>query len=130
MEEKRKVGRPLITLDDLPNGWEELILKESEEGASIVELAVLLNVSKNTFYQLGERNPEFLTTIKRCKQLSEAWWVKRGRKELENKDFSYTGWYMNMKNRFDWSDKQKLDHTSNGKDINMTPIEFVRKSKD
>ena len=36
-----------------------------------------------------------------------------------NKEFNYTGWYMNMKNRFNWKDRQ--DVTTNDKDM-PTPI--------
>ena len=30
-------GRPLIKLEDLPEGWEDTIINLSKEGASIVE---------------------------------------------------------------------------------------------
>ena len=98
-------GRPMIALSDLPEGWKETILTLSEEGASIIELSVEIGISRDTFYELSKRDEEFSDTVKRCKDLSEAWWTKKGRKNLENKDFSYTGWYMNMKNRFNWADK-------------------------
>ena len=107
-------GRPKIELKDLREDWKEHILKESGEGASIVELSVDLDISRDTFYALSDREPEFSDTVKKCKELSEAWWKRSGRKNLENKDFSYTGWYMNMKNRFGWADKQetKTDNTN------------------
>lgn len=109
-------GRPLKKLEDLPEGWENIIINLSKEGASIVELAVALDISRQTLYNLSERDEHFLDTIKKCKRYCEAWWLSKGRTELDNKDFSYTGWYMNMKNRFGWADKQenKNDNTHTG----------------
>ena len=108
-------GRPLITLKDLPKDWESSIIELSKNGASIVELAVELDISRNTLKALTERNEHFLNTIKKCKRYCEAWWLSKGRTELENKDFSYTGWYMNMKNRFGWADKQENKNENNHK---------------
>jgi len=101
-------GRPLITLKDLPEDWEKSIIELSKKGASIVELAVELDISRNTLKALTDRDEYFLNTIKRCKRYCEAWWLGKGRTELENKEFSYTGWYMNMKNRFGWADKKEI----------------------
>jgi hypothetical protein len=103
-----KGGRPPITTKDLPEGWEKKIISLSMEGASMVEIAVELDISRNTVTALCERDPEFLSTIKTCKRLCETWWERQGRKNLENKEFNYTGWYMNMKNRFGWADKQEV----------------------
>ena len=109
-------GRPLKKLEDLPDAWEDTIINLSKEGASIVELAVALDISRKTLYNLSERDEHFLHTIKKCKRYCEAWWLSKGRTELYNKDFSYTGWYMNMKNRFGWADKQenKNENTHTG----------------
>jgi len=101
-------GRPIIELKDLPDKWEESIINLSKQGASIVELAVELDISRNTLKALCDRDDYFLNTIKKCKRYCESWWLSKGRTELENKDFSYTGWYMNMKNRFGWADKQEI----------------------
>ena len=109
-------GRPLKKLEDLPEGWENIIINLSKEGASIVVLAVALDITRQTLYNLSERDEHFLDTIKKCKRYCEAWWLSKGRTELDNKDFSYTGWYMNMKNRFGWADKQenKNENTHTG----------------
>ena len=32
---------------------------------------------------------------------------------------------VNLKANYKWSDRQQVDHTSNGKEINLTPISFV-----
>lgn len=106
--EKNKGGRPSLTTKDLQPNWKECIINLSKQGASIVELAVELNISRTTLYSLCEKDEEFMNTIKECKRYCEAWWVAKGRTELENKEFSYTGWYMNMKNRFGWTDRQDI----------------------
>lgn len=117
-------GRPKIELSDLPKNWDKLIIDLSKQGASIIELSVALDISRDTFYALIERENQFSDTIKRCKQYCEAWWIAKGRIELENKDFSYTGWYMNMKNRFGWTDRADVttqgDKIDASKDIQLT----------
>ena len=107
-QKKKSVGRPQIQLSDLPKGWKDQIIQLSKKGASIIELSVCLEISRDTFYALSEREPEFSDTVKMCKEYSEAWWHERGRKNLTNPAFSFTGWYMNMKNRFGWKDKQEI----------------------
>jgi len=33
---------------------------------------------------------------------------------------------VNLKSNYNWTDRQQTDHTSGGKEINLTPISFVR----
>jgi len=126
MEENKNKpkGRPPVTTDSLPENWRESIIALSKEGASFVELAVELGIARSTMYLLIDRDPEFSDTLKECKRHCEAWWKRVGRTNLENKEFSYTGWYMNMKNRFGWTDR--VDNTTKGESINapLTPEEI------
>lgn len=99
---------------DLPEGWYNTVLSLYKEGASDVEVKAWIYEQRGSFSNdLWERwikeEPEFSETIKVGKMLSEAWWQKSGRQELQNPKFNYTGWYMNMKNRFGWKDKQEID---------------------
>lgn len=117
-----QVGRPKTELTELPEGWHDDILNLYKEGASDVEVKALIYTWLGTFSnslwnRWMEEEEEFSKTIKMGKIISESWWSKTGRTELENKDFSYTGWYMNMKNRFGWADKQDIDHTTKGEKI-------------
>lgn len=101
------------------------------EGASDVEIKSLIRGLRGSFSNdLWERwlkeEPKFSETIKAGQELSEVWWQKKGRINLENKEFSPTLWYMNMKNRFGWRDKQELEHSGEVK----STVTFVVKDAD
>ena len=116
-----KIGRPKKTLKDLTKNWEKLIINLMSEGASIVEVSQELKITRDLLYRFIKDYPEFSDTIKRGKEASEAWWTRTGRRNLENPKFSYTGWYMNMKNRFGWKDKQEVEHNGEVLGVIMYP---------
>jgi hypothetical protein len=103
MSDEKKLGRPSHYKEE----YCEKIIEYFREGMSIEEICYELNIAKQTFYNWCENYPEFKQAKNIGVDLSCGWWKKQGRKQLENKDFSYTGWYMNMKNRFGWADKQE-----------------------
>lgn len=111
----------------------EEILDLMSKGGSIVEVAALIGISRVTLYDWidpkSERYKEdFSNTIKRGTELSESWWHKQGRVNLANKEFSPTLWYMNMKNRFGWADKQENKHEVSGVDeIKVTIVDGSKK---
>ena len=122
-----KRGAPKKNLDILPDNWKDEILALYAEGASDVEVKVQIHkwlgrFSDNLWNRWMEEEEDFWITIKRGRMLSQGWWEKLGRKNLQNKDFNATLWYMNMKNRFGWADSQKVDHTSGGEKISIKLI--------
>lgn len=120
-------GRPKEDLSELPNGWYNDILEVYRDGGSDVEVKALIyewrgRFSNSLWDRWIEEEPEFSKTIKMGRMLSEAWWTKNGRTNLQNKDFNYTGWYMNMKNRFGWSDKQETKNELTVKEFNIKDL--------
>lgn len=105
-----KVGRPKITLDDLPDGWREELVAMGKKGASDVEMrAGFLEISQGTWDRLLQEEEEFLITVQRARDCAHVWWVKHSRKELHNKDFNNKLYEMNMQNRFGWNKNIKTE---------------------
>lgn len=96
-----------------------MVIDLMTEGASLAEVAADLGVSRATLtkWQDDDTKPEFVAAVKRGVELSQAWWERLGRTELWNSKFNHGLWYMNMKNRFGWADKQETSHTG---DFNIT----------
>lgn len=117
--------RPKEDLSSLPKNWYDDVLNLYKEGASDVEIKALIYSWRGSFSNdLWDRwikeEVEFSETIKTGKILSEAWWCRNGRTSLKDKEFNYTGWYMNMKNRFGWTDR--AENTINGGKNPITTI--------
>jgi len=126
-----KVGRPKITLDDLPDGWKDLMLNGAKEGKSKRFITTLLKISPETFYRLKDDEEEFSDTIKECEELCYAWWEQIGLQYITNdssKDslnLNTTNYIFQMKNRFGWADKQQIDHTSKGESVALPMHTFI-----
>ena len=134
---ENKVGRPREEFGEnkklFPKDWHDTILNLYKEGASDVEIKALIvgwrgSISNDLWDRWMKEEIEFSETIKIGRLLSEAWWTKSGRINLKDKDFNYTGWYMNMKNRFGWADSTKTELTGKNGSQLLPPIEIkVRK---
>lgn len=105
-------GRPKLTTGSFPKQWKREILDKYKQGAADIEIyAGYLGICHETFTRLLNEDSIFSETIKNGRALSEAWWIENGRTNLKDRDFNYTGWYMNMKNRFKWADRQDINNT-------------------
>lgn len=106
-----KIGRPLKTTNDLPSNWQQTVIDMMAQGASKVEVKAELDISNDLFERWVKEEPVFSDTIKKGQVLSNAWWEKKARTNLENNQFNSTLWYMNMKNRFGWRDKHEVENS-------------------
>ena len=105
----REMGRPTKYKKEMC----EVVIELMREGASQEEVIGSLDISKDTYYRWREEHEEFSDAIKRGVRLSQTWWERQGRISLKDREFNYTGWYMNMKNRFKWADKQEVKNEGN-----------------
>jgi transposase-like protein len=104
---KHPGGRPSIYRPEFC----EQAIEYLKTGASIEELGLELDVGYSTIYQWMHEHEEFAEAIKQGREYSKGWWLKNGRSELHSNTFNSTLWYMNMKNRWDWSDKKEVNNT-------------------
>lgn len=91
------------------------VVKMMRKGMSIEEVCYELEIAKQTFYNWCDTHPEFMDAKKRGVDFSCGWWKKQGRENLKEKEFNATLFYMNMKNRFGWADKQETKQETSSK---------------
>lgn len=94
-----------------------VVIEEFRGGASVIEVAAAIGIKRSTFYDwCNPSSPRFNSDFKEAvdfgRDVSEAWWMRTGRDNLHNRNFNSALWYMNMKNRFGWSDKQETRDAS------------------
>ena len=86
------------------------LIELMSDGCSVIEVAAELGVTRAAMYLWAKdpRKPEFAEAMKHGKDMSEAWWMTQGRLNINNNKFNAAVWYMNMKNRFGWSDNHSI----------------------
>jgi len=112
----KKIGAPKKTIKLLPSHWQLSLLELYRRGGSNKEAKALIyswigKFSNNLWGRWLKEEEDFSEIIKEGRILSEAWWEHKGRTNLMNKKFNATLWFINMRNRFGWTYKQKIDRT-------------------
>jgi hypothetical protein len=107
----------MATGSNAPN-WQAL-LDAYGEGAADVEIARLLKITINRFYQLIEETPAFAEFVERGRTLAQAWWYEKGRTCLWDKNFNTALWNFNMKNRYGWADKVDTSDKTDSDPVNL-----------
>lgn len=107
------------------------VIELGKQGASVVEMAVEIGVSRNTLETLWPAaHPEFLEALTHARECSQAWWEKAGRVGMVENNISAPIWSRSMAARFpkDWREVKGAEIT--GKDggplaTSVTRIERV-----
>lgn len=100
----------VLQLNTGPN-WDALGALYAE-GAADIEIAKELGITMAQFTEMETDYPEFADFVAKGRTLSHAWWVKKAREALFNKELNTTLFTFNMKNRFGWADKIDTKDTS------------------
>jgi hypothetical protein len=106
------------------------------QGQSILEVAVSMGVSRDTFYQWAKDHKEFSDALTRAREVSQAWWEEQGRLNLRDEEtydaetkistkyrFNERLWSKNVSCRFreDWTDKSEIEHSGSVQIIDDIP---------
>lgn len=114
-----------------PETMDAKILELAEAGGSFVEMCCAIGICRATGYNwMDEKHASFqqsfLDIIKKARSISQAWWERQGRTQLENSKFNATLFNKQIAGRFpdDWRDVSRLDHTSKDEKISIGFMQF------
>lgn len=102
---------PAIVADNTKD-WIGRIKAMYAEGASDAEVAASEGHTLRAFYKEINDNPKFAEFIEFGRTLSQAYWEKMARKNVDNKGFNTSLWTFYMKNKFGWADKVESSNTN------------------
>ena len=103
-----KAGRPT----KYKQAYCDEIIELAKGGASLLECALEIGVCKQTFFNWGDEQPEFLDAITRAKAYRQIWWERIHRKCSETGEGNASSIQFGLKNiaPHDYADKLDLNH--------------------
>ena len=110
--------------EKLPKGWEAVVSKEYESGASDVEVKARLRMTAGVFDSLYNDpvTTNFRQIVDFGRMLAKAWWQRQARENLKDRQFNANLWYMVMKNQYGYSDKTTVS-TKDATDLSTDELD-------
>ena len=104
---------PYLTVEDLPEDWLELMMKEARQGRGTVSYMRVLGVTKAGFETLLSTSPVFASAYEQCLMYCAEWYDNAGR-ELITGEIKGNGtvWLANMVNKFGWNSEKTQSKTN------------------
>jgi hypothetical protein len=84
--------------------WANTLIDLYKAGAGDAEVAAAMQITIKAFYNELD-NPVFSQLVEYGRTLSQAYWEKQARANLNNKQFNTSLWAFWMKNKYGWADK-------------------------
>ena len=115
-------GRP----SDYDPAFCERVVELGLGGASVVEMAFEIGVSRNTLEtNWPASHPEFMEAFTQAKLASQVWWERKGRDNLDTSAFQASMWSRSMAARFphDWREVKGSELSGpNGQPIELSEV--------
>ena len=114
-QKKKAVGRPKTeweTFVSVHPNWKTIITENYAKGRSDerirrdLRMGDTMMLCREVFDRFMDEVPEFSASVKTGREASKLWWLEVGQDNMWDENFSPTLWFMNMKNRHAWRDKQ------------------------
>ena len=121
-----------------PTVWTTIMKRRVEtlfdQGASIAEVCREMGVSRNTFKtwrtSVDSQKASFRDVVTMGLEASEAWWIRQGRENIDNRSFNNNLWALNMVNRWSWNsnkreEKKEISHIGVVEVKNKVDVESI-----
>ena len=121
-----------------PTVWTTIMKRRVEtlfdQGASIAEVCREMGVSRNTFKtwrtSVDSQKASFRDVVTMGLEASEAWWIRQGRENIDNRSFNNNLWALNMVNRWSWNsnkkeEKKEISHIGTVEVKNKVDVESI-----
>lgn len=105
---KRGYRRWVTQLSDLPEGWQDKIIKMAREGKGVTAWQAELGVSTTAINTLLNNHQEVRDVWEQATLLSKAWWEDQGRRMVKGGLGNGGVYAFSMANRFGWSSTTKI----------------------
>lgn len=96
--------RKIRKYEDLPAGWQDMVLDLSREGKFKSEIIAEIGLTPHFHAKLSKESDEYRAVFETGYNLSKNWWLSTGRRNLTNKDFQTSLYNIFMKNVFNFRD--------------------------
>ena len=121
-----------------PTVWTTIMKRRVEtlfdQGASIAEVCRDMGISRNTFKtwrtSVDAQKASFRDAVTMGLEASEAWWIRQGRENIDNRSFNNNLWALNMVNRWSWNsnkkeEKKEISHIGTVEVKNKVDVESI-----
>lgn len=112
-----------MSSSNLPD-WVTKVRELYDEGATDVEVMKELKWTEKKFSEYYSTSEGFKALVDFGRLSAKAWWMQKGRKNLENRSFNTPLYAIYMKNNFGWSEKQET--TGSVKPVEMMSADELK----